>query len=329
MDVQFDEVFENVMMNAIIAACDGNGVLDGLAVSENGAGASMHVDVAAGNAWIGGTKYTEGAITENLVITAAHATLDRKDLVTYDPTTSNPIVTTGVAASPPEPPDIPVGDNLLAIVDVAAAVTQITNADITDGRVIVSTASDIPNTPAGDIVATDVQAAIDELDAEKLSSATTHGVAAHTNVTRELWVPATYGTDGLGAVDLQHVGAVLADAAIKDGYAEFKVPTDFVSGGILKAVVIPSGTGNLLHTVYAKFGSNGESCAAHVLSTSETAEAVTDPYMEVLNNTLTLSGIAEGDIVGGRFNRRSTHASDTINADVHFLGFIFEYLGEQ
>ena len=104
MDVQFNEVFEHVMMNAIIAACEGNGVLDGLTVSERGAGANMSVDVAAGSAWIDDTKYTESS-TVNLTISAADATYDRKDLVTYDSNTSNPIVTTGTAAPTPEPPE--------------------------------------------------------------------------------------------------------------------------------------------------------------------------------------------------------------------------------
>jgi len=138
MNVQFDEVFEHVMMNAVIAACEGNGVLDGLAVSERGAGANMSVDVAAGSAWIDGTKYTESS-TVNLTISAADATYDRKDLVTYDSNTSNPIVTTGTAAATPEPPDIPSGNILLAIVDVAAGATQITSADITDGRAMLDT----------------------------------------------------------------------------------------------------------------------------------------------------------------------------------------------
>lgn len=158
MDVQFDEVFEHVMMNAIIAAGEQNGVVDGLAVSENGAGASMHVDVAAGNAWIDRTKYTEAAITENVAIMAAHATLPRKDLVTYDASGSIPAVVTGTAAATPEPQDIPAGDILLAIVDVAAAVTQITNADITDGRVVIRHAmelialTEILYTYTGDII---------------------------------------------------------------------------------------------------------------------------------------------------------------------------------
>jgi len=296
MNVQFDEVFEHVMMNAVIAACDGNGVLDGLTVSEKGTGANMSVDVAAGNAWIDGTKYTESS-TVNLSISAADATYDRKDLVTYDSNTSNPIVTTGTATATPEPPDIPSGNVLLAIVDVAAGVTQITNADITDGRVIM-------NTPL-------------------------HGASEHADVPRELWIPATHGTDGLGDTYIRYVGAVMTDAANTYGYGTFKVPDDFVSGGVLKAVIISSGDGNMVYYIGANFGSNGEGAQTHQLMTSEITEAVVSAKIDILDTTLTLTSVAEGDVVGGRFYRRGSAATDTVGAVVHFLGFIFEYTAEQ
>ena len=162
LNVNFDEVFEHVMMNAIIAACNGGGVLDGLTVSEHSTGADMSVDVAAGSCTISGTKYTESAIT-NLAISAADATHDRKDLVVYDSSTGDPAVITGTAASPPVPPDIPAGNILLAIVNVGAGVTQITNTDIVDGvvalgsfydTVVTKAAADSPYTatPADDTI---------------------------------------------------------------------------------------------------------------------------------------------------------------------------------
>ena len=91
----------------------------------------MSVDVAAGSCKIAGTKYTEsGAV--NLAISSADATHARKDLVIYDVATTNPLVITGTPATPPVPPDITSGDILLAIVDVAANDTTITNSEITD-----------------------------------------------------------------------------------------------------------------------------------------------------------------------------------------------------
>ena len=131
---------EQVDLNNILQAAQGNGVLDGLAVSEDSP-AGMDVDVASGNAHISNTKYTESS-TVNLSIAAAHATLHRKDLVTYDPTTSNPLITQGSNhaggdSDPIYPPNIPSGDILLAIVNVDAAATSITNSDIDDKRIIV------------------------------------------------------------------------------------------------------------------------------------------------------------------------------------------------
>lgn len=135
------DVLEHVQLNNMVLAADGNGVYDGLAVSQRGAGANMSVDVASGNAYIAGVKYNE-ASTVNLAISASHATLHRKDLITYDSTTSNPVVTQGANhaggdSDPIHPPDIPAGDILLAIVDVDAAVTIIGNDDIHDTRITI------------------------------------------------------------------------------------------------------------------------------------------------------------------------------------------------
>lgn len=99
----------------------------------------MSVDVALGRAYVGATVYSETGTT-NLPIDAAHSTLYRKDLITYDPTTSNPVVTKGSnhaggTADPIYPPNIPAGDILLAIVDVDTGVGAITDSDIHDCRV--------------------------------------------------------------------------------------------------------------------------------------------------------------------------------------------------
>ena len=199
MDVNFDEVFENVMMNAIIAACDGNGVLDGLAVSENGAGADMSVDVAAGNCMINGTKYTESSTT-NLAISAADATYDRKDLVVYDSSAGDPAVVTGTAAAIPVPPDIPAGDILLAIVNVAAGATQITNADIVDGVVVVSQPG----------VAKTLFDAYTMLYADTDNTPAALSIGASTFVGRK-------ASGGIAAMTVAEVEALLTGVFLKDG----------------------------------------------------------------------------------------------------------------
>jgi len=134
------DVLEQVDLNNILLAAQGDGVLDGLSVSEDSP-AGMDVNVASGHAHISNTKYTESG-TVNLAIAASHSTLHRKDLITYDPTTSNPVVTKGTDYAggddhPIYPPAIPAGDILLAIVHVDANVTTITNSDIDDKRIII------------------------------------------------------------------------------------------------------------------------------------------------------------------------------------------------
>lgn len=297
INVSFDEVFEHVMMNAIIAACDENGVLDGLAVSENGAGASMHVDVSAGNAWIGGTKYTEGAITENLVIAAAHATLDRKDLVTYDPTTSAPIVTTGTAAATPIPPNIPAGDILLGIVDVAAAVTTITNVDITDGVVI--------------------------LEGQ-------HGHDSHINRNRSFLITIPYNDVGGSTWR----GIVLDATTDESAHYRFKLPTDFVSLNSIKLLGARSisTTGHVIIDMHAYMGDmlSGEHWATHDNTQTGIDINITDgnTIPTTLNNSL-LADVTITDVVTMGVMRDADHASDTYGYDYIILGILIDYVSDE
>jgi len=105
-----------------------------LLVSQRAAGADMSVDVAAGSCIINGTTYTEAA-TVNVVITAAHASLDRYDLIVYDQSGGNPIAVAGTAAATPNPPDVTDDNDIpLAIVFVEHGDTSITDAEIFDLR---------------------------------------------------------------------------------------------------------------------------------------------------------------------------------------------------
>lgn len=167
MVLTFDsgDVLEHPQLNNMVRALDGDGVLNGLAVSQRGAGANMSVDVSSGDAWINVTD--EGELsTTNLVIEASHATLERKDLITYDSTANIPAVIkgtdhAGTEADPTYPPDIPAGDILLAIVKVDAATTTIVNGDITDCRAMITKVK-IHSTRANDTLRTydDTQDAI-------------------------------------------------------------------------------------------------------------------------------------------------------------------------
>lgn len=163
------DVLEHPQLNNMIRALNGDGVISGFAVTQNTPTADMSVNVALGEALIGGMSESESGTT-NLVIEAAHATEERKDLITYDASGDTPAVVkgtdhAGTELDPTYPPDIPAGDILLAIVKVNAAATTIATGDITDGRIII-------NPHVVDLMASD--ALLQSSDAEVNSSSATY-----------------------------------------------------------------------------------------------------------------------------------------------------------
>lgn len=154
-----------------------------------------------------------------------------------------------------------------------------------------------------------------------------HGADKHTDRTRNMWLIPNYGTDGLGII-WEYSGAKLTDGATHSGYATKVSPKDFVSGGVLKAVVISEGSGNLVFYLDAHFAINGGDPAEHDLSTGEITEAIVANKMEVLANTLELTALSNADIIGARFIRGGAEAGDTVDANVFLIGFILEYLGD-
>jgi hypothetical protein len=139
----------------------------------------MSVDVAAGRAVLVGTHFSfqgtygvDARSTTNLVVSAAHGTLDRKDLVVakvedqaYTGSTSawSLAVVDGTAAVSPAEPDPPANSLTLAMIDVPAADGAIGSAQITDrrtytgraaalGGVIVCTSQTRPAQSAGRVI---------------------------------------------------------------------------------------------------------------------------------------------------------------------------------
>lgn len=126
-----------------------NGAND-LKVSERGAGANMSVDVARGGALVKGDDTTDQGLyfvyndaTVNKVIEAADGTNPRKDIViaeVNDNQEGQPgdnwaiSVVTGTPAGSPAEPTLPPSALKLAVVDIPALDTTISNAQITDSR---------------------------------------------------------------------------------------------------------------------------------------------------------------------------------------------------
>ena len=147
MAIQFasGDVLEHPQLNNMVRALNGDGVLSdpgstSLEVIARSP-AIMGVRASIGKCKIDTTIETEAG-TNDLTIEASHATLERKDLITYDASANTPAVVkgtnrAGTDADPTYPPDIPAGDILLAIVKVDAAATTIPSGDITDCRIMV------------------------------------------------------------------------------------------------------------------------------------------------------------------------------------------------
>lgn len=120
-----------------------------LVVTENGT-PNMSVNVAGGQAFIAGDEgsyqglyFVENRGTTNLVISAANPTNPRKDLIVarvkdsaYSGATDawELAVITGTPAGSPSEPTVTDNTLVLAVVDVPASDTSITNSQITDRR---------------------------------------------------------------------------------------------------------------------------------------------------------------------------------------------------
>jgi len=163
-----------------------------------------------------------------------------------------------------------------------------------------------------------------------------HGAAKHTDVTRELFIPANAcyiaaGTSGLLSQHQRVSGGANADEP--DVHFSLKVPDDFVSFGSVKAVwaAVPA-SGNMYWRILANYGASGEDYAAHTdspaIGVTATGGATLVNVQEPAN-PLTLSSLAAGDYIGIRFFREGTHASDTINDVVYLLGILFTYTASQ
>lgn len=140
----------------VVTAGGGHGVVEsgGLLVSQHAGTPAMNVDVAIGSAFIRGTAATDQGVYHcpstsivTVAVTAAHASLGRKDLVVASvvdadyaggPTAWALAVVAGTASGSPADPTIPANSLVLARITVDAAVSSIVNAKIADLRTFAS-----------------------------------------------------------------------------------------------------------------------------------------------------------------------------------------------
>ncbi|MCK5609030.1 hypothetical protein KAR91_44560 [Candidatus Pacearchaeota archaeon] len=143
--VSANDDYEQELMNNMILGIKGWGVTSGLAVSQRGAGANMSVDVASGQAIIDELTVNKTSTT-NVAVTAAHATLDRYDLVVINKS-GTISVQAGTPAANPESPNYDFEANnaiLLAELFIPALDTAVEDSQISDKRIIIQIENFLP-----------------------------------------------------------------------------------------------------------------------------------------------------------------------------------------
>lgn len=141
---EYDRVYEAADFAEYFSRFIGNGVfaspLNGLKVSSSG---GMAVSIAPGYAWINGYMFSViSGSTESLTLPVANATLNRYDSIVlglnYTDRQITPYVKSGSLANNPTPATLTRDSSLyeieLATVYVAAGVSQVSQANITDKR---------------------------------------------------------------------------------------------------------------------------------------------------------------------------------------------------
>lgn len=126
---------DSVDFDAIAAGIAAGGVISGCAVTAQGT-PNMTVAVAAGI--VVSAAVPADVTAGNVTITAAHATLDRMDLIVASSAGVLSAVAGTATAAPVLMPTIPADSVLLAVVWVSAAVTSIVSNRITDKRIDLS-----------------------------------------------------------------------------------------------------------------------------------------------------------------------------------------------
>lgn len=164
-----------------------------------------------------------------------------------------------------------------------------------------------------------------------------HGVADHTDVTRELFIPSISHLISSGAESNAggRSALVLGGANADEPYVEhsFKVPDDFVSFTSVKAVWwCTVAAGDMRWDLSAQYAAVGEAINIH---TDAPVWGVTATGgVNILNvqepaNPLTLVNLALGDYLGIRFRRQGTNVADTLDANMYLMGLLFTYVASQ
>lgn len=163
-----------------------------------------------------------------------------------------------------------------------------------------------------------------------------HGAAQHTDVTREVFLPAVSGyvqsgTPGTDGANPYVSGA--ANSIEPEVYHLMKVPADFVSFTKVEAVWYSApASGNMYWELYSRWAADGEARATHTDAPGVGVTATAGSYLTNIQepaNPLTLTNLALGDILMLKFKRTGSNALDTLDSVAYYLGLIFTYTANQ
>jgi len=128
------------------------------------------------------------------------------------------------------------------------------------------------------------------------------------------------------AVKGTYPAVLMADEQSTTVRQVFNVPNNYSSLDTAVVVVIPDASGNMRRAVSTNFGAlcSNEDFQTHTDSIAAGQIAVDIDEIECIDIIAALTGAVGGDLIGIEFTRDATNASDTVDADVYYIGIYIE-----
>lgn len=128
-----------------------------------------------------------------------------------------------------------------------------------------------------------------------------------------------------------HPVVVLVDGVDTTIRFQLKVPPHFHTLVRADVIVVQIGTAGSPNMQWSTTTDFGGICLNEVYNLHSDAEtdqvtAITQNDFECVDISASLDGIAAEDLVGITFIRRGTQGGDTVDADVYYFGFRFQYI---
>lgn len=128
-----------------------------------------------------------------------------------------------------------------------------------------------------------------------------------------------------------HPVVVLVDGGDTTIRFQLKVPPEFhsiVRADVIVVQTVTVGSPDMQWSTTTDFGGIclNETYNEHSDAETDQTTAITQNDLECVDISGSLDGIVADDLVGITFIRRGGEAGDTVDADVYYLGFRFQYI---